>query len=725
MKTLFKNQTFKLICLFLILTATSCTEDPVFEFDQAADESEFVESKIISFEDIETMTQETIDGELTEDAESNGKATNAKSSLTIERRSYDFSGETKYGPDSGIQLNGELKLRFTLFHASFAIIRGSLNLEDGSRAAVRGAWVSDGVVYLIIRLSRSDFIYGYGIADENGDIDGRFKLFNRNGRSAGDWSADLTGLTTPSKSIVDFVAADSRFTTLVSALSEAKLVETLKGDGPFTVLAPTNAAFEALEAIPEGDALKQVLLYHVLGKKFRTQKLLRKEIIETLAGENIKVSLNNANEIVINDTVKLIQANIRTSNGIIHVLSSVLIPPSFQLPSIVDIATGNPDFSTLVGALSAADLVETLQGDGPFTVFAPTNAAFEALDAVPSGAALKEVLLYHVAAGKFTGTDLVEKKTVTTVQGEEVTIELIDDKVVLNGSITVTGANIEASNGIVHVINGVLIPPSPQLPSIVEIATGNSDFSTLVDALTAANLVETLQGDGPFTVFAPTNEAFKALDAVPSGDALKEVLLYHVAAGKFTGADLVEKKTVATLQGEEVTIELVDGNVVLNGSITVTGPNIEAANGIVHVINSVLIPPSSQLPSIVDIATGNSDFSTLVSALGTAKLVETLQGEGPFTVFAPTNAAFNALSALPEGDALKEVLLYHVAAGKFTGTDLVEKKTVTTVQGDEVTIELVHGDVILNGHITVTTANIEASNGIVHVINGVLIPPSS
>jgi len=725
MKTLFKNQTFKLICLFLILTASSCSEDPVFEFDQAADESEFVESKIISFDDIETMTQETIDGELTEEDETTGKTANAKSSISIERRTYDFSGETKYGPDSGIQLAGELKLRFTLFHASFAIIRGNLNLEDGSRARVRGAWVSDGIVYLIIRLSRSEFIYGYGVADENGNIDGRFKLFNRNGRSAGDWNANLTSLTTPSKTIVDFVTSDNRFTTLVSALTEAKLVETLKGRGPFTVLAPTNDAFDALDAIPEGDALKQVLLYHVLGKKFRTQKLLRKEIVETLAGEDIEVSLNDANEIVINDTVKLVQANIRTSNGIIHVLSSVLIPPSFQLPSIVDIATGNPNFSTLVGALGAADLVETLQGAGPFTVFAPTNEAFAALDAVPSGDALKEVLLYHVAAGKFTGADLIEKKTVTTVQGEEVTIELVDGNVVLNGTITVTGANIQASNGIVHVINGVLIPPSSQLPSIVEIATGNPDFSTLVDALAGANLVEALQADGPFTVFAPTNDAFKALDDVPSGDALKEVLLYHVAAGKFTGADLLEKKTVTTLQGEEVTIELVDGNVVLNGTITVIGANVEASNGIVHVIDGVLLPPSTQLPSIVDIALSDPNFSTLVNALTAADLVEALQGDGPFTVFAPTNAAFDTLSGLPEGDALKEVLLYHVASGKFTGADLLEKKTVTTLQGDKVTIQLVNGNVILNGHIKVTTANIEASNGIVHVINGVLLPPAS
>ena len=733
MKELIKKNAMRVLMLLtILLTIGSCSDDVIELPETSLNEGVFEESRIISFEEIEQMTEQILPGELIDSQSNVASSTLNKTSfeqkaskgISIERRYFEFSGEVTEGKQKGAVIEGELQLKFTLFHASFAIIRGELLFPDQSKASVRGAWISDGYVYLIIKTD-DGYIRGYGMADDEGNMAGRFRLNDSTGKSVGNWTANLTSVTTPDQTIVDIVVADDRFTSLVGALSAAELVDALNGNGPFTVFAPTNDAFAALESVPQGEMLKQVLLYHVVSGKYRTQKLLKKELIETLQGENIKISLNENNEIVINDTVKLLQSNIRAKNGIIHVIESVLIPPSFQsLPSIVEIATSDDNFSTLVSALQSADLVTTLEGEGPFTVFAPTNDAFAALDAIPEGDDLKEVLLYHVVSGKYTGADLLEKQTVTTVQGEEVTIEWMDDKVVLNGTVTVVIADIMASNGIVHVINGVLIPPSMQLPSIVEIATSDDNFSTLVSALQSADLVTTLQGDGPFTVFAPTNDAFAALDAIPEGDDLKEVLLYHVVSGKYTGADLLEKQTVTTVQGEEVTIEWMDDKVVLNGTVTVVIADIMASNGIVHVINGVLIPPSMQLPSIVEIATSDDNFSTLVSALQSADLVTTLEGEGPFTVFAPTNDAFAALDAIPEGDDLKEVLLYHVVSGKYTGADLLEKQTVTTVQGEEVTIEWMDDKVVLNGTVTVVIADIMASNGIVHVINGVLIPPS-
>ena len=723
-----KTNLLKLLSFFsvvLVFVVSSCTNEELVQAGLPDDEV-FAESKIISFDEINQMTETIIDGEiLVEDDEGEASKSFISSTISVERRIYDFFGEVTRGPSNGTELSGELNLKVTLYHAYFAILRGSLKLPDGTKVRVRGAWISDGYVYLIFRLSNSSLIYGYGKVDENGNIAGNFKLLTSDGTSRGEWTADLTSLITPNRNIVDYVTSDDRFTTLVAALSAADLVDPLNGEGQFTVFAPTNDAFAALDALPEGEILKNVLLYHVADKRFRTQKLLRLETITSLLGEDISVRLNEANEIVINDTVRLLQANIRTTNGIIHVIDAVLIPPSLQdLPSIVDIATGDENFSTLVGALTAADLVETLQGEGPFTVFAPINTAFEALDEIPEGDALREVLLYHVTNGKFTGADLVDKKTVTTIQGEDVSIEFKDGKVILNGSVEVIIADIMASNGIVHVVKDVLIPPSfIELPSIVDIATGDENFSTLVDALSAADLVETLQGEGPFTVFAPTNAAFEALDKLPDGETLREVLLYHVAAGKFTGAELLDKTTVTTVQGEEVTIELQGDKVILNGSVEVILADIMASNGIVHVIKDVLIPPSfTELPSIVDIATGDENFSILVDALIAADLVETLQGDGPFTVFAPTNAAFEALEQIPNGDALKQVLLYHVLNGKFTGADLLALEEVTTIQGEEIEIEYDDGKVILNDKVEVLVANIEASNGIVHVINAVLLP---
>jgi uncharacterized surface protein with fasciclin (FAS1) repeats len=256
--------------------------------------------------------------------------------------------------------------------------------------------------------------------------------------------------------------------------------------------------------------------------------------------------------------------------------------------SIVEIAVGNPDFSSLVGALTSAKLVEALSGAGPFTVFAPTNAAFSKLESVPSGDALKEVLLYHVASGTFDAKTLLKNGSVKTLQGEVVTVKRVGDKVILNDVVMVTTANIEASNGIIHVIDTVLIPPSPK--SIVEIAVGNPNFSTLVGALTSAKLVEALSGAGPFTVFAPTNKAFQKLESIPDGDALKEVLLYHVVAGRLDSAALAGVTEVTTLSGKKVQVAVHGKWIVLNGHVFVIKADINATNGVIHVIDSVLIP---------------------------------------------------------------------------------------------------------------------------------------
>ncbi|WP_299257819.1 fasciclin domain-containing protein [uncultured Aquimarina sp.] len=723
MKTLIQRLTVPFLCLFVTSLLVSCQTDNN-ELDQSnPDQIQFEESKIISFDEIEEMTQNIIDGEFAEpenDGKSFSDSKNSRFDISREKRVYDFSATVNSGAGAGTEIEGELRLHFTLYHASFTIVRGNLSLPDGTRARARGAIVSDGIVYLIINPPGRGFIFGIGRVNEEGNLQGGFRIFG-NGIGRGEWSAELIETTFPDKTIVDLIVEDGRFTSLVGALQATDLVAPLSGEGPFTVFAPTDEAFAALDEVPELEVLKQVLLYHVTSGRFNTPELLQEEMIETLQGEDIKVSLNENDEIVINDTVKLLSANIGGSNGVIQIIDAVLIPPSFQpLQSIVEIAVATPELSTLVGALQAADLVDTLNGDGPFTVFAPTNDAFAALDAIPEGDALTEVLLYHVAAGKFTAEDLLAGQAVTTVQGDEVTIEMINDEVFLNGSIKVSIADIEASNGIVHVIDGVLLPPT-DLQSIVEIAVATPELSTLVGVLQAANLVDTLNGDGPFTVFAPTNDAFAALDAIPEGDALTEVLLYHVAAGRFTAEDLLAGQTVTTVQGNEVTIEMIDGEVFLNGNIKVSIADIEASNGIVHVIDGVLLPPAD-LQSIVDIAIATPELSILVGALQVANLVDTLNGDGPFTVFAPTNAAFAALDEIPHGDALAEVLLYHVAAGKFTAEDLLAGQTVTTAQGDEVTIDMIDGEVFLNGDIKVSIANIEASNGIVHVINGVLLP---
>jgi transforming growth factor-beta-induced protein len=288
-----------------------------------------------------------------------------------------------------------------------------------------------------------------------------------------------------------------------------------------------------------------------------------------------------------------------------------------EAKSIVDIAVEDGRFTTLVAALDAAGLVETLSGEGEFTVFAPVDDAFAAL---PEGTveslledpqgALKDILLYHVAAGVVPAETVVTLDSATTLQGEPVAIKVMDGQVVLNDSATVIITDIEASNGIIHVIDAVILPPSiveaaqaedemMEAKSIAEIAVEDGRFTTLVAALEAAGLVETLSGEGEFTVFAPVDDAFAALPEGtveslledPEG-ALTNVLLYHVVDGAVPAETVVTLDSATTLQGSDVTISVVDGEVFLNDTVKVIITDIEASNGIIHVIDAVLLPPA-------------------------------------------------------------------------------------------------------------------------------------
>ncbi len=275
--------------------------------------------------------------------------------------------------------------------------------------------------------------------------------------------------------IVDTAIADGRFTTLVAALQAAELVDALKAEGPFTVFAPTDDAFAALPEgtldsllLPENkQALTDILLYHVVEGKVMAADVTGLKSATTLLGKDVTVKVDMGN-VYINDA-KVIITDIETSNGVIHVVDAVILPPTEEAASntIVDIAVADGRFTTLVAAVTAADLVETLSGEGPFTVFAPTDDAFAAL---PEGTLdslllpenkqqLTDILLYHVVSGKVMAADVVTLPSATTVLGKDVTITVKDGKVFLNDTVEVIITDIEASNGVIHVIDAVLLPP--------------------------------------------------------------------------------------------------------------------------------------------------------------------------------------------------------------------------------------------------------------------------
>ncbi len=420
--------------------------------------------------------------------------------------------------------------------------------------------------------------------------------------------------------IVDIAVADGRFTTLVAAVQAAGLVDTLKSEGPFTVFAPTDDAFAMLPAGTVEDLLKpenletlqSILLYHVVPGKVMAADVvgLDGEMVDTaLEGKQLMISVKDG-KVYLNETVEVIITDVETSNGVIHVIDAVLLPPA-DLTDIVDTAVADGRFTTLVAAVQAAGLVDTLKSAGPFTVFAPTDDAFAML---PAGTVedllkpenletLQSILLYHVVPGKVMAADVVGldgEMVDTALEGKQLMISVKDGKVYLNETVEVIITDVETSNGVIHVIDAVLLPPA-DLTDIVDTAVADGRFTTLVAAVQAAGLVDTLKSEGPFTVFAPTDDAFALLPAGTVEDLLKpenletlqSILLYHVVPGKVMAADVVglDGEMVDTaLEGKQLMISVKDGKVYLNETVEVIITDVETSNGVIHVIDAVLLP---------------------------------------------------------------------------------------------------------------------------------------
>jgi uncharacterized surface protein with fasciclin (FAS1) repeats len=281
--------------------------------------------------------------------------------------------------------------------------------------------------------------------------------------------------------------------------------------------------------------------------------------------------------------------------------------------TIVELAQETPELSLLVEAVIAADLVGTLSGEGPFTVFAPTNAAFEAaLSALGvelsdlSQAQIAGLLLYHTLSGRVTSSDLSDTYVSTLSPGgpglSNTSLQIqVTGGVKFNGNASPVTVDIIASNGIIHIIDAVMLPKN-----VVELALANPNFTSLVAALTRADLtadfVDILSGEGPFTVFAPTNAAFTALLSdlglsnladVPV-ETLEEVLKYHVVAGaNVRSAALSNGQVVTTFQGDDFTINLGSGASITTssgGSANIVLTDVQGTNGVIHVVDAVLVP---------------------------------------------------------------------------------------------------------------------------------------
>lgn len=439
---------------------------------------------------------------------------------------------------------------------------------------------------------------------------------------------------------------------------------------------------------------------------------------------------------------------------------TVVTPPPAVTNTIVDVAIANGSFTTLVAALQATGLDATLADTASsFTVFAPTDDAFALLgqDTINTLLAdtdtLSDILTYHVISGEVDAAAAIASAgmTVAMVNGDNVGLSLDGDNLLVN-SVTVTMTDIQADNGIIHVIDAVLLPPADKgepTMNIVETAVAAGNFTTLVTALQVAELDGALADETKsYTVFAPTDAAFASISAdtiaalLADTDALTSILLQHVVAGEVpsVSAYTLNGMSAETLSGAEIAVAINSTtDSLMFGGANISVKDIYTNNGVIHVIDMVVVA-DVEVPaptnSIVEVAVNNGSFTTLVAALQATGLDTVLANlDEEFTVFAPTDAAFALLgqetidALLADPDALTNILLYHVVSGDAVLQDAAatiaqsDNKMVAMANEQMATLSLADAALFINKS-AVSTANVMANNGVIHVVDQVILPPT-
>ncbi len=430
----------------------------------------------------------------------------------------------------------------------------------------------------------------------------------------------------PTSNIVETAIANGNFTTLVAALQAAELDAVLADESStFTVFAPTDAAFaligeETLNTLLENtDVLASILLQHVIPEiavDSVTAYSLNGTMVTTASTADVALNINTTTDMLTFGGANIIIKDIYTTNGIIHVIDAVIVG-DVEIPapamSLVDVASANGSFTTLVSALQSTGLDLVLANvDNDYTVFAPSDAAFAKLPAGTLEALTTEqltnILMYHVLPGKVLSDGAITlaqstSNMVEAANGDDISLSFSNSTLFVNGA-KVSTADVMADNGVIHVIDNVIMPLEEMgtpTSSIVEVALADPEnFSTLVTALTAANLVDTLSDETmEFTVFAPTNAAFAKIDStvlsdlLADTDALTTVLLTHVvgnASLSSLDAYAANGKTLTTLSTSkvDVSIDEATGQLVIGGANVVIS-DIYTTNGIIHVIDTVIL----------------------------------------------------------------------------------------------------------------------------------------
>jgi transforming growth factor-beta-induced protein len=408
-------------------------------------------------------------------------------------------------------------------------------------------------------------------------------------------------------------------------------------------------------------------------------------------------------------------------------------------PKVMDLIQSNSNLEILADLLEGTTLIQTLSGTGTVTIFAPSDAAFAKL---PQGylegltnQQILEILKYHVYSGEYPVINEIKREAITSLHGDPLFLEIgqsFGD--LLNGQAKIISTNIEAKNGLIHIIDAVLLPD--QYGTLAENIYKRYDFRRLYERMEATGTLATLNEAGSKTLLAPVNSSIEGIDDYVDDyfdDALSaeqwlEIMKHHIIGEDISGYGPNTQKALVTMSGDSVFLEVIEpGTYKLNNN-DIPLDLVTSTNGKILFSPGVMFP--DKYLGVLTLMDKRHYLNTARSALAAAKLTGRLynsdnNADEKFTIFIPKNDAAGINNLPADENGLANVLKYHVLLEKLTAEQLQHNQTYTTWQGEEITISK-NGDVItINGSATVTMSDLVGTNGVVHVINSTLTPPAN
>ncbi|XP_007889427.2 periostin isoform X1 [Callorhinchus milii] len=528
-------------------------------------------------------------------------------------------------------------------------------------------------------------------------------------------------------STLDIVGA----TTTQEYSDRSNLRKEIEGIGSFTFFAPSNEAWTILDSEVRNALLSNVniellnaLHYHMVNKRLMTKDLKNGLTLQSMHDDQTLLINHYSNGVVTVNCARILLANQIATNGVVHVIDRVITAVGYTIEDFIE---NDEELLSLRAATTASGVLAKLGKKGHYTLFAPTNAAFDKLPQdvlqriLSDPVALKALLNYHILESVQCSEAIMSGSAYTTLEGSNIEIGCDGDSLTINGKKMVNRKDIVTTNGVIHLIDEVLIPDAAM--QVLELTSDKQ--STFYDLVKETGLSEALRADGEYTLLAPMNDAFTESIMALDQRMLKVILQNHVLKPKVALSELFNEQKLQTLGGNYLRVFVYRTAVCIENSCLIRGSK-EGRNGIIHTIRKVVDPAKK---SMLEILRADPRFTIFLSLMESADLLDLLIAEGSWTLFVPTDDVFESISPdemeqlKSNKNALRHILMYHLLKGVFIGGGIEYGVTniLKSYQGSRVMVKLVNETLLVNG-LKSKESDIMANNGVIHVVNSLLYP---